>query len=225
MIPVLPAQEPATFDAAVRQPGLRSLRRMLASPAPRGRGRPRNVYYPNIAAIPSGEMKPEWTKAIPAMLVAFRRTCAYSALHIPEFTGFPTVDHFIPKVADHLRAYDWDNFRLASHTANRLKDQDVEFVDPFTMPANMFALDPATFHVALNPATQHTSSALAVANTLRVLNDGELVDARRDFVDWYLGVPDQFGRPRGPLSFADLQILAPFVARELDRQNRRRAGD
>ena len=224
MIRVARAQPPADFDATVRQPGLRALQRMLVG-APRGRGRPRSIYYPNIASIPTGEMKPVWTKAIPAMLVAFKRTCAYSGLHIPEFTGFPTVDHFIPKVANRLRAYDWDNFRLASHTANRLKDQDVEFVDPFTVPGAMFELDLGSFHVALNPATQHTFSPLAVTNTLRVLNDSELVDARRDVVDWYLGVPNAFGQPRGPLSFADLTILAPFVAHELDQQNRRRAGD
>ena len=224
MIPVASAQEPADFDATVRQPGLRSLQRMLVGAA-RGQGRPRSIYYPNIASIPTGAMKTKWTKAIPAMLVAFHRTCAYSAMEIPKFTGFPTVDHFTPRVANRLRAYDWDNFRLASHTANRLKDQDVEFVDPFTMPEGMFELDLGSFHVTLNPATPQVFSAAAVANTLRVLNDPELVDARRDVVDWYLGVPNVFGQPRGPLSFADLTILAPFVARELDRQNCRRSGD
>jgi len=224
VIPVASTPEPLDFDLRIRQPGLRSLQRLLIG-AVQGRGRPPARSYPTIQAIPTSEMKPLWTKAIPELERSFRRTCAYAALILPPFTGSSTVDHFEPRVANRLRAYDWDNFRLACHTANRLKGQYSDFVDPFTMPSGMFELDLGSFQVALNPATQHAFSPLAVANTLRVLNDSQLIDARRDFVDWYLGVPNAFNRPRGPLSFADLTILAPFVAFELNRQNRRRPGD
>lgn len=219
MLPVRLADEPEDFNSKVREPGNRAIQEMIdPALAPRRPG-PRRKVYGHLDSIPPSALPDLWTRALDDMCGAYDRICAYLGMRIPLAVGQPTVDHFVPKSLAPELAYEWSNFRLASLTANRLKDAAAEFVDPCSMAIRCFELDFARYEVRwVGP--QHAASPMAISNTLTVLNEPTCCDAREDHHGWYLGIPDKSGRPRDRRSYAWLASESPFVAAELVRQGR-----
>lgn len=212
MIRVERADEPATFDAAVRMPGAVALLELDGSPeAPPRPGRKRK----NLPTY--------WRRALPDMRVLFRRTCAYLALHIHRATGRDTVDHFVPVDADRSLAFEWNNLRYASLEINRAKGTKA-VLDPFEVQDDWFGLNLATFAVEarLDPAPD---SRAAWVNTLAIVNEPVFCDARQWYHERYFGRKMNDFDPDEPMPLSTLRAHAPFVARELERQGRLRPED
>ena len=77
MIPVALADEPVTFDATVRQPGLRAMDELAGKLPARSAGRPFNQVADSKEAIPPGRFPPYWRSAIDDLLQKYHRICAY----------------------------------------------------------------------------------------------------------------------------------------------------
>ena len=88
MIRVIPAPEPDTFDARVRQPGLRKLEELAE-----------RHYGGSKDAIPGGKFPDCWRGSLDDLMASYRRICAYLCLYIPRGTGARSVDHMIAKSA------------------------------------------------------------------------------------------------------------------------------
>src|SRR4051794_11343324 len=89
MIPVALAPVPPEFEATVREPGLRAIAEMVGkpSPYPRTSGKEHGKIANDEQDIPSDASPPYWREALPAMLVAYERRCAYLAMYIHHATG------------------------------------------------------------------------------------------------------------------------------------------
>ena len=88
MIRVTPAPEPAQFDLKVRQPGLRAIAEMVGTPdLPKRRGRKRQRIAESLEAIPAKRFPPYWQHALPDLLDAYGRVCAYTSFYIERVTG------------------------------------------------------------------------------------------------------------------------------------------
>lgn len=213
MIRVERATQPATFDATVREPGLRALRELAGDDeAPRRPG-------PKRRNVP-----PLWTRALPDMRRLYRRTCAYLALYIHRGTGRDTVDHYVPWRDDPERhAYAWDNLRYASLDVNRLKGTR-RVLDPFELRDEWFALNLATFEVEARDGIPPVDD-IAWANTLEIINEPTFCDARRWYHERYFGRKLDAFDPDEAMPWETLRREAPFVAREIERQRRRRPDD
>jgi len=212
MIRVTPAPEPAGFDVAVRQPGLRALAEMVGeSPVPsRRRGRPYQKIADHRDRIPAKLFPALWTEALDDMMNAYQEICAYSCFRIHTVTGAQTVDHMAPKSRAWNQAYEWANYRLASSRLNASKNNFADVLDPFLVQDDWFELELVGFQVTpakhLDDATraqiQATIDRLGL-NRFCARREGEAEDY------W-----------QGDISFRILQRESPFVARELKRQGR-----
>lgn len=213
MIRVQPAEEPATFGEAVRQPGLRALARRVGEEVP-GPGRPPKKIYGRREEIPSKEFPKEWRRALPELLRRYHQLCAYAALSIESGTGDATVDHFVPVSQDWRTAYEWSNFRLACGLVNQAKDV-AKPLDPFKIEDHWFALELVGFQVVPRDETVDPLRS-TIRATIKVLdlNCAALRLQRSSYAEDYFG---------GHISLAYLRRRAPFVARELERQGRLRA--
>lgn len=213
MIRVRPAAEPESFDELVRRPGHRALTRRIGEEVS-GPGRPPKNIYNRREDIPSKEFPPEWRKSIPDLLERYRHLCAYTALYIEDGTGDATVDHFVPISADWSLAYEWSNFRLSCGQVNANKDQ-AKPLDPFEIADNWFELELVGYQVIPGTDTHDPLRALirtTIENILK-LNSTCFRRQRSKYAEAYL---------TGQISFEYIERRAPFVARELRRQNKLR---
>ena len=213
MIPVRLAEEPAGFDAEVRQPGLLALRELAGDPTVPPRTGPKRKRPPKL-----------WTKALPDMRRLYRRTCAYLGLHIHRGTGRDTVDHFVAQATDDGLLYEWTNFRYASLDINRLKGTHA-FVDPLHVEVGWFLLDFVSFRVRRGRPDIPPGEEPRWSKTLEVLNEPTFCEARRWYHERYFGRKLDDYDPEEPMPYATLQAEAPFVASELRRQGRLRPED
>lgn len=216
MIRVRPADEPDTFDAQVRQPGLRALQRRIGIDVP-GAGRPPRNTYSRPEEVPPAEFPPEWRKAIPDLLERYAHLCAYTALYIEPGTGDATVDHFIPISVDWRMAYEWKNYRLACRQVNTDKGRGRP-LDPFEIEDGWFELELVGYQVVPGAATAEPLRAAiraTIEDVLR-LNSARLRRQRSEYAESYLA---------DDISLAYLERRAPFVARELRRQGKLRPAD
>lgn len=218
MIRVEPADEPETFDKAIRQKGLDAIRELVGEKPLVSRGTKRKKVADKREAIPPDNFPPFWRNALPDMLEAYQRRCAYLSLYIERATGNPSVDHFIPKSKAWNQVYEWSNYRLACNLMNARK-KDVEGVlDPFEIEEGWFALEFVAFQVIPGPESRG-SIAKRVQNTIEILklNDEECCKVRQEYVDAYFDI--------APIPLNYLERRAPFIARELRRQGLLRTGD
>ncbi len=209
MIRVEAQPEPPSFDARVRQPGLRALAELRGQPAGKRPGRKRELKQ----SIQSKDLPAYWTRCLDDLHTAYRGICAYSCLYIPHVVGSRTTDHAsakAPRVSARLEdAYEWANYRLACGLMNSRKDTKT-VIDPFTIDGRWFELDLSTLAIGPNPElpkplrerVQHTIDELR-------LDDKELRQARADWYQPYL---------EGHISFSFLASKCPFLAAELVRQ-------
>lgn len=217
MIPVTPEPEPADFDQRVRQPGLRAIAELVGErPLPPRRGPRRKPVAARREEIPPADFPPLWREVLPDMLTAYRRICAYLGLYIWPGTGAPSVDHVVPKSRAWDRVYEWSNYRLAAARINAHKS-DLELVlDPFAIPEGLFALEFVEFQVVPGPAAGGMEDQVVDTVTVLGLNTQECRNARQEYVECY---------SNGDITLAYLERHAPFVAREMRRQQRLRPED
>ena len=198
MIRVSPAMEPPQFDEQVRQPGLALIAQLAAEVG-------------SASAIPAGQLKPYWRRALDDLLTSYNRTCAYLSLHIPRAVGAPSVDHMVAKSSAWDQVYEWSNYRLACLLMNARKGV-ADVLDPFEIGEGWFALELVAFQVVPGsglPANVHARVVDTIA-TLR-LSDSVCCEARAAYAQAYWN---------GDVSLSYLQRCAPFVARELERHGR-----
>lgn len=217
MIRVVPAAEPRTFDARVRQPGLSAIAELVGEPATRKRPGPRR---PPVATrredLKPEHFEPYWRQMSEDLLSAYDRICAYSCLYIHRITGAATVDHWAPKSTTWSRVYEWDNYRLASSIMNARKNDYGDVLDPFVVVDGLFALDLVSLKAVPGPAAG--AQKQAVEETIRRLHL-DSSDYAEALGDYYHDYRD------GHISLHRLERRAPFLARELRRQGKLRPGD
>lgn len=222
MIPVTLAQEPASFDAKVRQPGLSAIDEMLGKP-PRLK-RPGHKRQPlkdqngqNIQQaehIPASAFPPYWREALPDMMQAYERRCAYLAMYLHHATSSPSVDHVLPKSYAWDQVYEWANYRLCAQLINANKGALLELADPCMIGQGWFALNLNTLLV--EPGPQAPAEEISrITATLPILNHRLCVQERMEYLRCY-----QLGPHNGGIDLAYLESRAPFIAQELRRQGR-----
>ena len=206
MIRVIPAPEPDTFDARVRQPGLRKLEELAE-----------RHYGGSKDAIPGGKFPDCWRGSLDDLMASYRRICAYLCLYIPRGTGARSVDHMIAKSAAWDQAYEWTNYRLACSLMNSRKGAATSVLDPFDVENGWFVLELVEFQVLPGDGLDDAVAEDVQATIRRLrLNDDECRGAREEYAEDYWS---------GHVSLDYLGRHAPFVARELRRQGRLRAPD
>lgn len=221
MIPVALAPVPPEFDAKVRQPGLRAIAEMAGkpSPYPRTAGKKYAQVANQVHDIPAEAFPPYWRAALPEMLRAYERRCAYLAMYIHHATGTPTVDHVLPKSHAWDHVYEWANYRLCAAIINSKKGALLTLVDPFTIGVGWFALNLATSYVERGAAAPEAERGRIDA-TLPALNHRLCVHEREEYVGCY-----RLGPGAGGFDLAYLERRAPFIAAELRRQGQLLRGD
>ena len=101
-----------------------------------------------------------WKEIRSDLYEAYNHVCAYNAHWIARGSSTPTIDHFIPKSVKPELAYEWNNYRLASDLANKLKSTWQDVLDPFCIEENWFFLDFPSLLI-------HPNSELLPAHELR----------------------------------------------------------
>ena len=193
MIPVARAEEPETFDARVRQPG----RIALAKSVVTGR---------------DADLRPLWQRAIPDLMAAYDQVCAYSCFRIHPTTGAGSVDHYIPKSASKALAYEWCNYRLACARMNARKHEATDVLDPFEVQHGWFALELVGFQVVVGAGIATDVAAQVTRSIERLhLNADVCCETREEYATSYWSEA---------IDWNYLQRNAPFVALELERQER-----
>ncbi|WP_437829658.1 hypothetical protein [Sorangium sp. So ce1153] len=227
MIRVQRAAEPADFDTKVRQKGKAALQELIGSAeAPRRRGPRRAKVAERVENIPSEALPPFWTEALPELRAAYRDICAYLGMYIDPATGLATVDHFKPKSNHQALAYEWSNFRLASHQINTNKDSHEDVLDPFEIQDGWFVIDLGTFKVEPAEGLDDGLRAAVIATRDRLgLNSPTFCASRARYHDLYHGLRTDPDDPEEPLPLAWIRRYCPFVAHELRRQDRLRPAD
>lgn len=234
MIHVEPAPEPARFHDEVRAPGLRAVAEMVGKspPYPRTRGsaykqRTQTVVEPGGSKrkvlvireedLQSSELPAYWTECLDDLMEAYDQVCAYSCFRIHEVTGARSADHFAPRSRAWNLVYEWSNYRLACSRLNARKRDFTDVLDPFEVHTGWFRLELVGFQ-ALPAADLDASIAGRVQNTIDRLglNDQDLRSSRAKDAEYYWA---------GDVSLQVLREESPFVATELARQGRLRAGD
>jgi len=218
MIRVELAEEPPNFDRDMRHPGLRAIREMAGEPATSKRaGRPRKKVVASREAIRAEDFPPFWRNALEDMLAAYKRLCAYTCLYIERVTGGASVDHMIPKSMRWDQVYEWSNYRLACALMNSRKSKAADAIDPIEVQDGWFALEFDECQVIPGPGLDAATAARINATIERLgLNVDDCLKARQEYAQGYA---------EGEIGLAYLQRRAPFIARELRRQGRLRAGD
>jgi hypothetical protein len=142
----------------------------------------------------------------------------YTGMRIPNETDH-SVDHFNPKSEFPKQAYEWRNFRYTSLKLNREKGV-MKILDPFLVKTDWFELEFYDFQVVESGSLQqyideNRTRSYAKNETLALLNLAWLRKAREQYVKDY----------ESGMSFKRLKEKAPFVAKELKRQGKLRAGE
>lgn len=169
--------------------------------------------------IPAGAFPPYWRDALPEMLVAYERRCAYLAMYIHHATGSGSVDHVLPKSLMWNQVYEWANYRLCAQIVNSKKGALLTLVDPFAIGPDWFTLNTKTLHVERGSAAPQAEWSRIDA-TLPVLNHRLCVSEREEYMRCY-----QLGPGAGGFDLAHLERRAPFIAAELRRQGQLLRGD
>ena len=217
MIRVRPAEEPASFDAEVRQPGLRAVAELVGGTPQRTAGRRYAQVATSRDAIPADAFPDYWRNALRDLLESYNRICSYLCLYIPRGTGAPSVDHMMAKSMHWDHVYEWTNYRLACSLMNARKGALANVLDPFEIEDGWFVLELVEFQVMPGEAPPPDVATTVEATIERLrLNDLECCKARLEFADYYW---------QGHISLDHLTRHAPFVERELRRQGRLREED
>ncbi|MCA9048201.1 MAG: hypothetical protein KDA89_05700 [Planctomycetaceae bacterium] len=215
MIYVAEANEPATFDTKVRQPGLRAIAEMVGEQPPRNAGRRFEKVAERREHIPSSRFPTYWTKCLPELETSYGYICAYSCFRIHPVTGAASVDHMAPKSRAWHRVYEWNNYRLACSRLNARKNSFEDVMDPFEIEDGWFQLELVGFTIIPNPQLPR-SRQRQIEDTVRRLGLDDFADDRA------LDAENYWSRE---ITIKILRSESPFVAMELQRQGRLNSGD
>ena len=211
MIPVKCATEPSGFNEGVRQKGLAAIDELVGRKPRIPRSGPRRKAIATRECDIPAEVFPDfWRDALPDMLNAYERRCAFLALYIEHGTGNPSIDHMLPKSRHWDHVYEWSNYRLCAAIVNGKKRDLSGIIDPFLCKFEWFALELVGYQVIAGAKLPASQSSQAVA-TLRLLNAAECCKAREEYVTCY---------SNRNIDFPYLERRAPFVATELRRQGK-----
>ena len=215
MIRVVLADEPASFEDAVRKPGLRAIAEMVGERPARKAGK----RYPKIADrredIPADRFPEFWTSVLDDLMECYDRVCAYSCFRIHPVTGSRSVDHFAAKSRRWDKVYEWDNYRLACSLLNARKRDFADVLDPFEISDSWFRLELVGFQIVPDPDLT-PDDRIRVEKTVVRLGLDDFRRARARDAERYWA---------REISLATLEEESPFVAKELRRQGKLNAGD
>lgn len=211
MIRVELADEPQDFDRKVRQPGLRAIAELVGEPdLPRRPGRRRSVVAASRDEIPADKFPTLWTEALPELLDAYDRICAYLCFRIERVTGAASVDHMLPKSLDWREVYEWRNYRLACSKMNSRKNDYRDVLDPFEIEDGWFRMELVGYQVIPAPGLSPEIHQKVEATIERLkLNDYECLQLREEYAEAFAC---------GDISLNHLRSRAPFLAREIEAQ-------
>jgi uncharacterized protein (TIGR02646 family) len=193
MIKVYLQPEPKSFNNKVRVPGNNFLKQY---PQP-------NADQFNVHSY--------WREVGEDLHNSYSRICAYSCQYIPLVTGSKTVEHFLPKVKYPHKAYEWSNYRLVCSLLNSRK-RESEITDPFEVEDSWFQIQfpSLQIHPDKNLPIEVQKKITDTITILKLNIDPNCVQSRTKYISDYCG---------GHISFDFLNSHAPFIARELKRQN------
>lgn len=194
MIRIAEYKEPPNFDASVRQPGQRFLGKKIPQHSKDWAG---HEY---------------WRRAIPLLRASYSSICSYTCHFIPSDTGSESIDHFVDKMSDPSKAYEWTNFRYACGRLNGRKGTR-KVVDPFMIPEDgLFELHLPSMLMLVKDDIADAGLYRLADETIRILglNDEETcVKARLCWLQQYVN---------SDMTICQLAVFAPFIAAELGRQ-------
>jgi hypothetical protein len=194
MIHVDVQPEPDDFEALVRAPGREFLEDF---PNPTQRQWNTHSY---------------WRRILGSLHHLYRGICAFSCHWIPYDTGADTVEHFLPKRLHPNQAYEWLNYRLVCGTLNGRKGEFQDVLDPFEIEDGWFTIEFPSLLV--KPASgldeDLTASIRRTIHRLRLNDEGTCLKSRAKFIELYC---------KQIVPFDYLELEAPFIAKELQRQN------
>jgi hypothetical protein len=214
MIPVVMQEEPKSFDQDVRVPGKLAIAELVGEKPKRSAGKRFQKKADRREDIPSSAYPPYWRQCLADLMEAYDYTCAFSCFRIHPVTGAPSVDHMAPKSRQWDKIYEWSNYRLACARMNAQKLDFEDLIDPFDVQPNWFYLELVGFSVYPNPDLSRT-----LQSKIRLTIDRLKLNAFRE-----QRAIDAETYWNGLIAFSILQRESPFVARELQRQNRLRKG-
>jgi len=185
--------EPPQFETRVRSRGLRFLGQ---NPRPTQKQWRDHAYWKEVSFD---------------LHATYGGICAYSCHWIAFDTGWKTTEHFRPKTDYPQLAYEWSNYRLVAGVLNGKKSNQ-EVLDPFDIEDGWFTLKFPSLLVIpsrnLEPAIEQK-----VTTTIRILglnDEHTCIKSRARYIENYC---------RHDISFSYLRGEAPFIAKELERQN------
>lgn len=194
MIGVVRVKEPVTFDSKARRPGNAWLK---ANP---NATRPRDYWSPYLSELATG----------------FADLCGYAAMLDP--TG-GTVDHFLSFRARPDLAYEWSNYRFASHTLNASKkNADASVLDPHDVRDGWFEIILPSLQLQATKRIPQKWRRTADYTLQRLkLRDGEkIIRWRQGWYTMYLN---------GELTLDGLRRVAPLIAAAVERQSTQAAAN
>lgn len=216
MIRLTLAQEPAEFDADVRQPGLRALDERVGIPVVRTSGKPYKVKAARKEDLKGTDFPAYWTKALPDLLKSYGRLCAYTSFYIYKVTGAPSVDHAVAKTRDWRQAYEWTNYRLVCSLMNSRKGVK-NILDPTAVQDDWFELEFVSFQVMPRPELDGPLATIVQFTITELgLNEEACREVRAEYAE-------EYWRYQNADKWSWLVERCPFVAREMERQGRKQA--
>jgi hypothetical protein len=194
MIHVDLKDEPDIFDKLVRQPGFIFLTK---TPTP-------TTKQWNQHSL--------WRSVLKELHHSYDGICAYSCHWIPYDTGADTTEHFLPKSKYPNSAYDWSNYRLVCSTLNGRKKDFEDVLDPFNINDGDFIIDfPSLFIKPSKDLTKdYTQSVRNTIIRLGLNDEDTCLKSRERYIKQYC---------LRMIDFRHLVLDAPFIAKELQRQN------
>lgn len=190
MIRCVLTDEPANFDAAVRQPG----RKWLAKNPHR---HPRHDF---------------WKAVVGELAAAFNHRCAYLAIYCRA----GQVDHFVSCSEDRDLAYEWKNYRYCDPDINARKNRarSSELLDPCAVEDDWFELILPSLQVRVTERCppELRGRAEYTLERLRLRDDERTIRMRSQWVARYEEAAD-----RGTV-LALLDVYDPLLARALRRR-------
>jgi uncharacterized protein (TIGR02646 family) len=196
MIRVEMASEPELFHEQVREKG-----NTFLSTTPN----PTTVQW----------KKRDYWKAISLDLYSsYCGICCYTCHWIPPDTGSSSVEHFKPKSTYPNLAYEWSNFRLVCGKLNSRKKDNEDVIDPFNVIDGMFTIDFPSLLIkpASGLATATKNLVQSTISRLKLNHEGSCLKNRNEYLKQYC---------TGIVTFDFLLSKAPFLAKEIVRQNLR----
>lgn len=100
-------------------------------------------------------------------------------------TGAGAVEHFAPKSALSGRAYEWNNYRLATDKMNSRKGVFDDVLDPFEIEEGWFRLELITGRIYPNGLLPEQHAVQSTIARLK-LDDGKCSAVRRAWLEDYV---------------------------------------